>query len=125
MLAFWHWLVHIIGADYGLPYGHWGWYNFHSGIGGAWYFGVVLTAPLWYYHHTCHDHPMCLRWGKVELAGGAAGKDCYKHHPDYRGKPRSEHRRIRDEMHEAWKKGHRLGEPSSSSAAGNSRRAQP
>ena len=35
MTVIWHALVHFLGADYGLPYGHWGWYNFHSGFGGA------------------------------------------------------------------------------------------
>jgi hypothetical protein len=31
--AIWHVLVHYMGVDYGLPYGRWGWYNFHSGFG--------------------------------------------------------------------------------------------
>ena len=33
MIALWYALAHFMGADYGLPYGHWGWYNFHSGFG--------------------------------------------------------------------------------------------
>ena len=33
MIAVWYALVHWMGADYGLPYGHWSFYDFHSGFG--------------------------------------------------------------------------------------------
>jgi hypothetical protein len=35
MIAIWHFLVHVTGCDYGLPYGHFGWYNLHSGFLGV------------------------------------------------------------------------------------------
>jgi hypothetical protein len=83
-MSVWHLLVHLMGVDYGLPYGHWGWYNFWSGIAGSFIIAVVAWFFGYYIHHTCQDHPWCLRWGKYEAAGGLF-KVCHKHHPKMAG----------------------------------------
>lgn len=104
MTPFWHWLVHVLGIDQGLPYGHWNWYNLHSGFGGSIYLAAAVGGPAWYYHRTCHDRPMCLRWGKYEAAGGMF-RYCHKHHPEFdylHGKKPT--REDRHRMHYEWKK---------------------
>lgn len=61
------------------------WYGFWSGFGGSVPDIALITgATAWYVNHTCHDHPMCLRWGKYEAAGGLF-KLCRRHHPDLGG----------------------------------------
>ncbi|HEV2172900.1 MAG TPA: hypothetical protein VGR71_05000 [Nitrospira sp.] len=86
MLAtLWHAIVHFLGVDYGVAYGHWIWYNFWSGWAGSFFVGILSYFFLFYWHHTCHGSVTCLRWGKYEAAGGLF-KLCYRHHPDLAGK---------------------------------------
>jgi hypothetical protein len=61
-----------------------GWYGFHSGLGGAAYITIGPALLLWYWHHTCHASPWCLRIGKYEAAAGVF-KLCARHHPDLDG----------------------------------------
>jgi hypothetical protein len=61
-----------------------GWYGFNSGAGGAFYMSVIPAALIFYYQHTCHASPWCLRWGKYEAAGGLF-RLCRHHHPDLQG----------------------------------------
>jgi len=81
----WHWLVHVMGVDQGLPYGRWNWYNFHSGFAGSVFLGSLLNGIavffLFYIHRTCQHSAWCLRWGKYPVAGGLA-RTCHKHNPD-------------------------------------------
>lgn len=79
-----------------------GWYGFHSGIGGAAYIGVLPAIALVYYHHTCHDSPWCLRWGRYPAAGGLF-RLCRRHHPDLRGS--RPHRELIHRMHAEHKQG--------------------
>lgn len=78
-----------------------GWYGWWSGNAGGlqllqW---AALGAFLWW-HHTCHDSPWCLRWGKYPAAGGVF-KLCRHHHPDLQGaRP---HRELIHRMHREWK----------------------
>lgn len=78
----WHWVVHVLGIDYGLPFGHWGWYNLWSGVAGSCLVNATLFFFLFYIHHTCHYSRWCLRWGHHPLAGGMY-KVCGRHHPDH------------------------------------------
>jgi hypothetical protein len=77
----WRWLVHVMGVDYGLPYGHWGWYNFHSGFGSIilppLLNGLVLGAIFWW-HHQCGVHG-CLWYARRTTA--ANERACFRHHP--------------------------------------------
>lgn len=74
-----------------------GWYGFWSGFaGGVRVFEWVVIGGLVYYHHTCHDHPGCLRLGKYPAAGGLF-KLCRHHHPDLRGERPS--RDLIDRLH--------------------------
>jgi hypothetical protein len=67
-----------------------GWYGFNSGAAGAFYMSALPALGLLWYHHTCHDSPWCLRWGKYPAAGGLF-RLCRHHHPDLQGKrPRRE-----------------------------------
>lgn len=67
-----------------------GWYGFNSGAAGAFYMSLVPAAMVFYYQHTCHDSPWCLRWGKYPAAGGLF-RLCRHHHPDLAGQqPRRE-----------------------------------
>jgi hypothetical protein len=84
MLAVWHWLVHFLGVDYGVAYGHWIWYNFWSGVAGSFLVGAVVVGSSWYLNHTCHDSWRCLRYGRYEAAGGMF-RLCRHHHPDLKG----------------------------------------
>lgn len=85
ILQVWHLIVHIMGLDYGVAYGHLVWYNFWSGIAGSFLVGVIAYVVLWYWHHTCHASWKCLRYGKYDAAGGMF-KLCAKHHPDIQGR---------------------------------------
>ena len=63
-----------------------GYYGMWSGFGGALQvFTLVFGGMMIYWHHTCHAHPLCLRWGKYDAAGGLF-KLCHRHHPDLGGK---------------------------------------
>lgn len=75
-----HWINHILGADYGLPYGHWGFYNVESGSGSdlselAIVAGLVAAVRRW----NCEVHG-CWRLGRHKTAAGHAV--CRVHHPD-------------------------------------------
>lgn len=61
-----------------------GWYGFNSGTGGAFYMSLVPACLVFYWQHTCHASPWCVRWGKYEAAGGVF-KLCRHHHPDLQG----------------------------------------
>ena len=87
MAVAWRWLIHVGGIDYGLPYGHWSWYNFWSGIGGSFLFGTLVWLAGWYLHHTCHVRT-CLRPGRHPVEGTGI-ITCRKHHPVLK-----EHRRL-------------------------------
>ena len=79
-----------------------GWYGTWSGFGGALQiFCLLASAGLIYWHHTCHDHPLCLRWGKYEAAGGVF-KVCRHHHPDMQGHTGT-HRELIHRMNREWK----------------------
>jgi len=98
----WHFTVHIMGVDYGLPYGRWSWYNFWSGIAGSFLVGAVVFAITFWWRSTCHHSWRCWRRGRYEAAGGMF-KLCHRHHPDLRGqKP---HRALIDRLHAEWKHG--------------------
>lgn len=95
-MTLWHLIVHLMGVDYGLPYGHWGWYNFWSGIAGSFLIGAVAWFLGWYIHHTCHDSRRCLRLGRYPAAGGLF-RLCRHHHPDLRGQ--RPHRELIARLH--------------------------
>jgi hypothetical protein len=100
----WHFLVHIGGVDYGLPYGKWGWYNFWSGIAGSFLVAAVVWGATKYWYGTCHHSLFCLRRGQFAAAGGVF-KTCAVHHPDIdHTKPR--HEEIA-RLHAEWK--HMMG----------------
>jgi hypothetical protein len=50
-----HWLIHVTGSDYGLPYGHFSWYDCLSGagsdLGELALFGALIA---WYRRNECH-----------------------------------------------------------------------
>lgn len=91
LLIIWFWLVHTMGVDYQIPYGHWVWYSFWSGFGGiALVSGSYFSSPfiLWR-KHNC-GVAWCCRIARNDW------KDpethllhhlCRKHHPDHPGKP--------------------------------------
>jgi hypothetical protein len=92
-----HWFFWFTGArnESGTAYG------LLSGAGGA-IPDVMLPAGAlaWWWHHTCHDSPRCLRWGRYPVAGGLF-KTCARHHPDLQGqRPRREliHRMHREHL---------------------------
>jgi hypothetical protein len=74
----WHWIVHTMGVDYGVPYGHWVWYSFWSGFGLS-----LLASPflLAWRHLNCHDPADWWRVGRYPVAGGQY-RVCRIHHPD-------------------------------------------
>lgn len=94
-----HWVVHFLGVDYGVEYGHWVWYNFWSDVAGSFIIGMLVWLGTYYIHHTCHDNTMCFRWGKYEAANGIF-KLCWKHHPDMAVKP---HRELIARLHKESK----------------------
>jgi hypothetical protein len=79
----WHWLVHVTGCDYGLPYGHFSPYDFWSGVAGSFLVGVLTWFLLWYAHHTCRWSVWCLRYGHYPDSRGV--RWCARHHPDHKG----------------------------------------
>ena len=99
MIAVLHFLIHIFGIDYTLPYGHWGWYDFWSGVAGSFLVGLSVYGGSRWAHGTCHQ-PMCFRRGKHEAAGGAF-KLCWKHHPDIGQKPHAE---LIERLHREWQR---------------------
>jgi hypothetical protein len=76
-----HWLAHVLGADYGLPYGHFSFYDFESGsgsdLGEVAIVGGLLSV---YRRHNCHVHG-CWRVGRHKVAG-TDHVVCRRHHPD-------------------------------------------
>jgi hypothetical protein len=79
----WHWVIHTLGVDNGLPYGTWNWYNFLSGSGsdiGELTVAGALAAGLygWYKRNNCHA-PGCPRIGIHHMAGGEF-RVCRRHH---------------------------------------------
>jgi hypothetical protein len=87
-MAFWHWLSHVTGCDYGLPYGHFTWYNFYSGVGGAAPDILLLIGLVtWYAHRTCHVH-RCWRPAKHQAG---IFRVCRHHHPAVNGRVTPQH----------------------------------
>lgn len=84
LVAVLHWLSHVTGCDYGLPYGHFAWYNLYSGFAASYPWLILGGIPAWWYHNTCHDSLLCLRWGRYPAAGGTF-RLCRFHHPDLEG----------------------------------------
>lgn len=107
-MAWWHWLIHVAGIDYGLPYGTWSWYNAYSGIGGALPDVLMVTGLVaWYWHRTCHRR-RCWRPGRHDFTDQATGltwRLCARDHPDHPGHPLTVHHIAR--IHER----NRAGEP--------------
>lgn len=95
-----HWLgtLHFLGAR-PTPVGTAPMYQLWSGFVPAL---VIVTLPVgavtWYYHHTCHARPSCLRWGKYEAAGGMF-RLCHRHHPDLAGRKPHQHGGLIGELH--------------------------
>jgi hypothetical protein len=102
-VAFVRFLVHFFGCDYGAAYGQWVPYDFWSGVSGSFLVGAVVFGGTWYFSHTCHGSPRCLRWGKYEAAGGTF-KLCRHHHPDLRGR-KPHHGDLIERLHGEWKAG--------------------
>jgi hypothetical protein len=74
-----------------------GYYGFWSGFaGGVRVFEWPVILGVLYWHHTCHDSPRCLRWGKYPAAGGLF-KLCRCHHPDLQGQ--RPHRELIRRLH--------------------------
>lgn len=96
MTVLWHWLVHVSGSDYGLPYGTFSFYDFWSGVAGSFLVGLVVYLTLWWLRGTCHDSWHCLRHGKYAAAGGMF-RLCRHHHPDLKGQ--RPHRELIDRLH--------------------------
>lgn len=104
MLHIWHWIVHIMGVDYGVSFGVWIWYNMWSGIGGS-FLATILgvwigMALVWWRAFSCHRAWWCFRHGRYEMAGGTY-KMCHKHHPDMDGKKPTWEDKLRH--HQEWK----------------------
>jgi hypothetical protein len=88
-------VLHVFGVQ-PTPAGTSSWYQLWSGlIPSLVIFGAVGT---FYYQHSCHYHPSCLRWGRYE-AGNGMFKFCHKHHPDFGGKRPTREKVI--EIHDA------------------------
>lgn len=80
MIPLLHWIDHIIGADYGLPYGHFGFYNVESGSGSdVGELAIVGGLIAMIRRHTC-EVKGCWRLGRHKTAAGHAV--CRHHHPD-------------------------------------------
>ena len=93
-----HVIMHLLGLDSASGPA----YLFWSGVAGSFLVNLATFALVFYVHHTCHDSPRCLRWGKYPAAGGVF-RLCRRHHPDLQGaRPRREHIRF---LHEAWRRG--------------------
>ena len=83
-MTFWHWIVHAMGVDYGVPYGRWIWYSFWSGFFSCVtiFTGFAVFAwhtGLYYRVNNCVVH-RCARIGKFTTSEGH--KTCRKHHPE-------------------------------------------
>ena len=83
LMTVWHWLVHVMGVDYGVLYGRWVWYSFWSGFFACVTIFTGFAALTWhttvYYRvNNCVVH-RCARIGKFVTAAGH--KTCRKHHP--------------------------------------------
>lgn len=85
----WHWLVHIMGVDFTVPYGHWIWYNFWSGFGSMTLLTTFLATPLILYRkHNCGVR-WCWRIGRHEYkdpGNGLTHMLCRRHHPAHPGR---------------------------------------
>lgn len=103
-MAFVRFLVHFFGCDYGAAYGQFIPYDFWSGVSGSFLVGVVVFGGTWYFHHTCHGSPWCMRWGKYEAAGGTF-RLCRHHHPDLRGR-KPHHGDLIERLHREYMRGH-------------------
>jgi len=80
-----HWLNHIMGSDYGLPYGHFAWYNLWSGFMGAVPDILLITGFwAWYASRNCHVH-RCWRVG-LHAVDGIPYRTCRRHHPVMNGR---------------------------------------
>jgi len=85
MIQVLHWVIHVLGVDYGQRYGTWNFYNFWSGIGGALPDVLLLTAfCAWYRSNNCHVH-RCWRLGKHPV-GVQVVVVCRRHHPGLNGR---------------------------------------
>jgi hypothetical protein len=74
------WLIHILGVDFTVPYGHWVWYNFWSGFeSDATQIAIVGGLVAIVRKHNCEVHG-CWRFGRHTTAAGH--NVCRKHHPD-------------------------------------------
>jgi hypothetical protein len=104
VLAPWHFLVHLTGCDYGLPYGHFSPYDFWSGVAGSFVIGALVFIVTAWLHQTCHHSPRCLRRGRHPAAGGMF-RLCWKHHPDMGKRPHPDLiRRLHREHQERTRK---------------------
>jgi hypothetical protein len=76
-----HWLWHLLGFDYGLPYGHVipynVWSGFGSDVGQVTLLGALAGA---YRKHNCHER-RCWRIGRHVVDGSPW---CDKHHESAR-----------------------------------------
>lgn len=71
------WLWHLLGFDYGLPYGHVGWYNMWSGFGSDVGEVVIIGGLIQMFRkHNCHQQG-CWRIGKHQVDGSPW---CSRHH---------------------------------------------
>lgn len=102
----WHWLIHVAGVDYGLPYGHWGWYNAWSGIGSD--LGELTLAgglAAVYRKHQCHRR-RCWRFGHHDFTDEKTSvtyrlcRKCHPAHPGSRALTRHHIARIHGEGRE-------------------------
>lgn len=94
-----HLLAHVLGFDYGLPYGNFSWYNMWSGVGGSFLVSLIGFAVVWWLHQTCSYSWRCFRKGRHEAAGGTF-QLCWKHHPDMGVRP---HHELIHQLHSEWK----------------------
>ena len=78
MIPLWHWLVHVTGCDYGLPYGRFGFYNFWSGIAGSFLVGMGVWLGGFWWHNQCGVH-RCYWYARRTTAAGE--RACWRHHP--------------------------------------------
>jgi hypothetical protein len=88
MTGLWHFIVHLMGVDFGAPYGRWVWYNFWSGIAGSFLVGLSVWLIGRYTAHTCHVW-WCPRRGLFDYDDPVTGlryKLCRHCHPVHSGK---------------------------------------
>ena len=76
----WPWFVHFLGVDFGVPYGHWIWYNFWSGFGSDLQeFSVLGAVGAIYLKINCHQQG-CPRIGRFPAIEGQGWHYCKTHH---------------------------------------------